>query len=411
MEKWRNRVAAATLFPAYSKTISNLVGRPMSRGVSFEAKDADTSEWMKNVDRMGRDINQFMSSVLNGTIAYGHWHVVVDFPVVSARTREDEKKAGARPYFVEVRPTQVLGWKATEDGRLLQVRYMELVPVDGQSEFETSFVEQIRVLEPNRWRTYRKAVAGAKTGEWVMHKEGVVTLGEVPFVTFYGRRDGFMRSRPPMAELAHLNIKHWQHQSDQDNILHVARVPILTASGVDEDFKMEIGSESLTRLPAGATLAYTEHTGAAVSAGAAALKDLLEEMKQAGAEMLVERPGQRTATEVAGEASSNLSDLQRIVADAEDTLNIALSFVARWSNNRPVEATIFNDFHALDAGAESAGVISTIAASGIISKQTGFDELKRRGVIDANHTWEDEQERIEQEGPAEPPEPSTGPLS
>jgi hypothetical protein len=34
----------------------------------------------------------------------------------------------------------------------------------------------------------------------------------------------------PLRDLAYLNVKHWQSQSDQDTILHVARVPILAIS-------------------------------------------------------------------------------------------------------------------------------------------------------------------------------------
>jgi hypothetical protein len=41
-----------------------------------------------------------------------------------------------------------------------------------------------------------------------------------------------MRGSPPLLNLALLNIKHWQSQSEQDNILHVARVPLLVAYGL-----------------------------------------------------------------------------------------------------------------------------------------------------------------------------------
>jgi hypothetical protein len=44
--------------------------------------------------------------------------------------------------------------------------------------------------------------------------------------------------------MALLNIKHWQSQSEQDNILHVARVPILTVFGLEEGQELTIGSSS-----------------------------------------------------------------------------------------------------------------------------------------------------------------------
>ncbi|MBX8484820.1 DUF4055 domain-containing protein [Pseudomonas cichorii] len=49
---------------------------------------------------------------------------------------------------------------------------------------------------------------------------------------------------PPFKDLAHLNIQHWQSKPDQDNILHVARVPILFGSGIAEGttIKISVGS-------------------------------------------------------------------------------------------------------------------------------------------------------------------------
>jgi len=35
-----------------------------------------------------------------------------------------------------------------------------------------------------------------------------------------------MQAKPPLLDLAWLNVEHWQSASDQSNILHVARVPI-----------------------------------------------------------------------------------------------------------------------------------------------------------------------------------------
>jgi hypothetical protein len=49
----------------------------------------------------------------------------------------------------------------------------------------------------------------------------------IPFVPLYGTRLAFMMGISPLRDVAYLNVKHWQSQSDQDTILHVARVPIL----------------------------------------------------------------------------------------------------------------------------------------------------------------------------------------
>ena len=54
-----------------------------------------------------------------------------------------------------------------------------------------------------------------------------------------------MRGTPPLLNLGLLNIKHWQSQSEQDNILHVARVPLLVAYGLDRNEELTVGASTL----------------------------------------------------------------------------------------------------------------------------------------------------------------------
>jgi hypothetical protein len=116
---------------------------------------------------------------------------------------------------------------------------------------------------------------------------------------------------PPLLDLAFLNVKHWQSQSDQDNILHVARVPILAIIGADEDDQIKIGQQAV-KVPLNGDIKFVEHTGKAIEAGHDSLEKLELQMIQTGAELLVMKPGQRTATESNNEAEGNKSDLQRI---------------------------------------------------------------------------------------------------
>ncbi|MGT3256396.1 DUF4055 domain-containing protein, partial [Yersinia enterocolitica] len=75
---------------------------------------------------------------------------------------------------------------------------------------------------------------------------------------------GFMRGTPPLIDLAMLNIKHWQSQSEQDNILHVARVPLLSVFGLEDKEELTVGASVATRFDDRTKqgLEYTEHSGA-----------------------------------------------------------------------------------------------------------------------------------------------------
>nr|WP_283570878.1 DUF4055 domain-containing protein [Escherichia coli] len=97
-----------------------------------------------------------------------------------------------------------------------------------------------------------------------------------------------MRGTPPLLNLGLLNIKHWQSQSEQDNILHVARVPLLVAYGLDRNEELTVGASTATifedRTKNG--LEYVEHSGAAIESGETSLEKLENQMRHAGAKLL-----------------------------------------------------------------------------------------------------------------------------
>src|SRR3546814_6971269 len=86
-------------------------------------------------------------------------------------------------------------------------------------------VEQIRVLEPGRWSLWRRADA-VRDRPWRRHAGGETSFGPpgfgtLPLVTVYAERTGYLTARPPLLDLAWLNLAHWQSSSDQRHILHV----------------------------------------------------------------------------------------------------------------------------------------------------------------------------------------------
>lgn len=412
-DAYNDRLAKSTLFPAFKRTVLTLASRPFSKSITLsEDMDSAIKEYMDDVDLQGNNIDVFMAETFKLQTAYGFVGILVEHPKrpSDARTREDDKKLNMRPYLVRVHAENVLGWRTITDGgsvKLSQLRLLEFVE-ENDGEFGTKLVEQVRVLERGSWRVYRTTTGGG----WAIFDEGVTTLKEIPFVALYGERIGFMQSKPPLLELAHLNVKHWQQQSDQDNLMHVVRVPILTARAVGSEFSLVVGSSACVSLGDAPTaeLAYVEHTGQAIGAGKTQLDDLKEEMRQSGAELLVLRPGPATATEVASDNAVGMCTLQEMTMTTEDGLNQALVFMGQYIGTEKVgKATLFKDFGAATLAEASASLLVGLKNAGGISGETLFAELKRRGILASDVDWEEEQQRIESEGP--PPGSEPDPLN
>jgi hypothetical protein len=421
---WAVRRDTATLYPAYKRTVETLSAKPFSKPITKSEKmDARIIEWLDDVDQEGRNIDAFSAALTTSAISHGLTGILVEYPVVpakqdqSAYTVAEEKAMNLRPYFVHIKAETLLGWKAKRVGskwKLMQLRIMETVSEpDTADQFTEKESVQVRVLEPGTWATWRKNPTPIKEDDiWIPHENGSTSLDYIPFVPVYGQYHGFMRARPPMIELGYLNIKHWQSQSDQDTILHAARVPILVRTGVAQKYDSEgnivsdeltIGSSAAVDLPIGATLGYCEHTGGAIGAGQTSIADLQEQMRQSGSEMvLVNRTAQATATEVAIDSGVSMSHLQMIALGVEDAIDDALEMMGDYVGIDEAsvgEVTLFNDFVAQQLSDTSATMLLTACTSGVITKETYYKEMQRRGIIAADQTWEDESAALDAQGP------------
>jgi hypothetical protein len=400
-DSYANRLATATLYPAFSRTVDVMAAKPFSRPLAYgEDVPSRIAEWCNDIDQQGRNLHAFASDTMRECVAYGLSGILVDYPQANEiRTVADAQLAAVRPYFARYAAGTILGWKTEKVNgadRLIQLRLLESVTVD-DGEFGTKQVEQVRVLVPGAWQLWRKMDT---KDDWAVFDEGTTSLSEIPFVFFYGIRKAFGVGLPPLLELAYQNVEHWQSSSDQQTILHVARVPILTITGADEA-QVTVGASQAIKLPLGGTMGFVEHSGAAIEAGRVSIQDQEERMRQTGAELIVLKPGDITATQVQSENEANKCTLQRICEVFEDGLDQCLQYMADWVGEASGgSVSLFTDFGAASLGEASAELLLKANQSGNISNETMFEEWKRRAILSPELEWIDEQERITDQAPA-----------
>jgi hypothetical protein len=410
-DSYKDRLSRSTLMPAFSETVKNMTGRVFARAITMgDDVPENIAKWLADdVDLKGNNLDVFAADWFRSALGYGLCHCLVDFPKANGVvTQADEKAAGVRPYSILIKPEQVLGWRYNIiNGRpvLTQFRYLESVEEENGA-FGVEVVEQIRCLEIGKWTVYRKETGSDK---WSVHEEGTSTMSTIPLVTFYTNQTGIMTAKPPLLELAHLNVAHWQSQSDQRNINHVARVPILAAinagdaegpDGKTIPWEMTVGTASATRLNGeGADLKYVEHTGKSIESGRQELQDIKEEMHMAGAWLLYrDTQAVKTAAQANEEAAEKTSPLETMGNNFEDAVDLMLQYFAAWTKQEQggfvtVEGNYDSDF----APEVSLPVLKQMADSGFLSQETLFNEVKRRGVISDSLGWEDERKRIDQQ--------------
>lgn len=409
-DAYQARLMTSTLLPALSETVQNMTGRVFSDPICFvDDVPKPIEEMAEDFDRQGNNLQVWAQSLFSTGLSHGLCHILADYPPAQdLKTKADEKAAGVRPYGVIIKPGQVLGWRSMMSGGqqiLTQFRYMETVEVDDGA-FGCQSVDQIRVLVPGAWATYRQTDDSSGKKVWQMYEEGVTSLNVIPLATFYTKRTGFMTATPPLLELANMNIKHWQSQSDQDNILHVARVPMLAVSGLDEGQKIVVGAGAATLLPPNCDMKWVEHTGKAIEAGRQSLMDLVEDMRLAGAKLLQkEKQTVKTASQSEEEAAQEMSPLQTMAGQLEDALDQVLQYFAMWmklpdGGHVKVKGNFDVDF----SPETTMPFLLSLNKARILSDQTLFEEVQRRGLLSDELDWEEEKAKVAaQPAKADPP--------
>ena len=241
---------------------------------------------------------------------------------------------------------------------------------------------------PGKVEIYRRNKGDNGESQWQIHDEWETSRDDIPLVTLYTKRTGFMRGSPPLLNLALLNIKHWQSQSEQDNILHVARVPLLVAYGLADGETLTIGSSSATRFDDRQRqgLEYVEHTGAAIEAGKISLEDLENQMRQAGAKLLrAENTSTKSLDQTHEERMQENSPLYTMASSLEDALDNILQIMAEWLGEKEggnVDVRTELDVSAKTFDAAAATAVQSLRQGGDIRQVDAVRVLQALKFID-----------------------------
>lgn len=410
---YNDRLASAVLFNMVEQTLDTLSGKPFSEPIKLneDVPAAMAETILPDVDLQGNSLGVFARTWFREGMAKALCHVLIDMPRPAPRedgqprTLADDRREGLRPYWVLIKPECLLFARSEVINGVEVLQHIRIVEhYTEQDGFAEVVKRRIRVLEPGLVQLYEPLKkSNNQKEEWTLTDEWATGLPYIPLVTFYADRDGFMTGKPPLLDLAHLNVAHWQSSSDQRHILTVSRFPILAcsgASGEDSD-PVVVGPNKVLYNPDPAgRFYYVEHTGQAIAAGRTDLKDLEEQMSGYGAEFLKRKSGNQTATARALDSAEATSDLSAMVGLFEDAMAQALDITAQWmrlgTNGGTVEVVKDFDLEKMDAPGLQA--LQTAREKRDISRKTYLNGLRLRGVLpedfDEEEDWEELMEEI-----------------
>lgn len=394
---YTDRLQASVLTNYVEQTLDTLAGKPFTEPVEVgdDVPAAIKSQVLEDVDLQGNNLDVFCRAWFRQGMAKAFCHVLIDMPRPppkadgKPRTLDDDRKEGVRPYWVMIKPECVLFARAeVVNGveTLMHVRIVETITE--QDGFAEVVRQRIRVLDPGKVTLYRKNEQKSKgTKEvWEVEDTWETGLSYIPLVTFYADREAFMIGKPPLLDLAWLNIAHWQSTADQRHILTVSRFPILACSGAaaEDSDPIVVGPNKVLYNPdPQGKFYYVEHTGAAIEAGRNDLQDLDQACSAYGAEFLREKPGDQTATGRALDSAEASTDLSSIAGTFEDAVAQALSITAEWMKlgSDGGTVTVLKEYDLEQQQEAGMTALQAARTARDISRKTFLEALKLRGYL------------------------------
>lgn len=413
-ENYDIRKARATFFNAYARTVNAFVGMVFRKNpVLGEDVPAEMRGDFENIDMMGTHIDVFAKEVFRTAVNDGHSFILVEMgksiltdKQIQKPTLADERALGLRPYWRHINKSQVINWR-TKIERNGAVRLVQATICEKRIEAVGEFGEECNtyylVLRPGSFVLHRLTQATGQTAALSIEDQGETGLDEIPLVPVYTNKTGFFESKPPLYDVAHLNLKVYRLDSDLDHILHVANVPILCAKGRDDQQKkVKIGPNALVDVPENGDLKYVEHAGSAIDAGKDHRREVVQDISRLGLSLVAPKAEvEQTATEQIFDRSEQDSALSGMARNLQDALELAAVFHARYRGARATNTmkeggsiTVNREFLKFTLDAQMITALSGLVATGQLPLDLLWDNLERAGILPEGFNREEARQKI-----------------
>jgi hypothetical protein len=395
-EAYDNRLARSVCPPYYLRLERMLSGMLTRKPVRLNDTSDNLRLQLFDVDLQGNDLNVWTYETARKMIRYGHVGVLVDAP---------SSGQSGRPYWVSYTPREILGWRTEmSEGKLklTQLRLLEKVS-EPDGDYGEKIVDQVRLLTPGNFEIHRKD----RNNKFVKYEEGTTSLSEIPFSVAYSNRVNFMESRPPMSDIAELNLKAYQMLSDLYNQLHISAVPMLAFFGFPQQAEeVSAGPGEAIAFPADGRAEYIEPDGKSYDAQFKALDKVESQINELGlAAVLGQKLSAETAESKRIDRSQGDSTMMVVAQQMQDMIDNCLTYHGQFINQEGGSCFVNRDFLSQRLDPQEIQALLQVRAANEISQKTFLNQLSEGEVLGDDFDVEEEIESTESGGMVEMAQP------
>jgi len=210
-----------------------------------------------------------------------------------------------------------------------------------------------------------------------------------------------------MADIAELNLKAYQIQSDLDNQLHISAVPMLAFYGFPQNSEeVSAGPGEAIAFPADGRAEYIEPAGRSYDAQFKRLDNLSNQINELGlAAVLGQKLSAETAEAKRIDRSQGDSTMMVVAQQMQDMIDNCLVFHGQYLNSEAGSCFVNRDFLSQRLEPQEIQALLQLYTSGSITQETLLKQLHEGEVLGDEFDVEEEVESTQRGGMVEAKKP------
>jgi hypothetical protein len=350
MLRYRGYLERAQFMGVTAQTQAGMRGQIFLREPALKLP-AELDTMLGNIDGAGVTFTQQAKRAVDYGLAYGRGGLLADFPDTGGGLSVDQINGGAAQPIVKLyAPWQIINWRIEVDGART---YFSLIVLaedlhEAVDAFETRPYTQYRVLKINPtgqheveiWRDQNQGKRGpsnfVKTDGFAPLDANGAPLTTIPFTFFGALNNDSFPDKPPLHDIAEINIGHYRNSADYEDACYQVGQPTPWAAGLTESWfknvwgskNIPLGSRAVVPLPAGGQMGLMQVT--ANSMPLEAMKHKEDQMIALGAKLIEALGGgnPQTATGELIDETSETSILSSVACNVGAAYEYVFGFCA-----------------------------------------------------------------------------------
>lgn len=407
-KRYEAYVKRAVWYNFTSRTLDGLVGQIFLRPPVSTIPD-QLSVLETNADGEGLTLEQLAKRCTQSVTAYGRAGLLTDFPQTEGSLTPDQiAEDNIQPVMRHYYPWQIRNWATIQRGakRVLSLVVLEEIHMVEDDDFALREEVSFRVLrlDPKTF-VYTVEIWGCEDSE---KRENATRTGvpitpldskgksfdEIPFTFIGSEANDIWPDRPPLYDLASLNIAHYRNSADYEESCFLVGQPTPVIAGVTQNWvenvlkgSIQLGSRGSISLPEGGTATLLQ--AAPNQMPLEAMKAKEEQALSLGAKLVqASKKVVRTATEVMVDTTSETSTLHNVAKNVSAAIEANLTWACAFAgaDDAEIEYQLNTEFELTRMNANDRLAIVKLWQSGAIA----FVEMRDVLRVDGTASLDDE---------------------